>query len=162
MPGGYRCSEGSEKGTPSWPRAFCSLGTQGKPPEGGGALVEKEQDLGRGRRGGGQGGRWDFSAHAKGLCRLPLPCSCFLASEEIPTMLTGLCPVCSATSEVPLGPHSLPNPPERCPDHQPSLQDRVTLGWVRFLENSSVLCEEGYVNTAGQEGSQPKQPLNSF
>lgn len=86
-----------------------------------------------------------------GLCRLPLPCSCFLASEEMPMMLTGLCSVHSVTSGLPLGPHFLPNPPERCPGHQPSLPPGQ--GWVRFLENSSVLCEEGYVNTAGQEGS---------
>lgn len=36
------------------------------PPEGGGALAEKgKQELGWGRRGGGQGGCCGFSAHAR-------------------------------------------------------------------------------------------------
>ena len=44
--------------------------------------------------------------------------------------------------------------------HQPSpAPGWMTLGLVTFLENASVLGQEGYVNTAAGRGSQAKQEL---
>ena len=50
--------------------------------------------------------------------------------------------------------------PQGCPGHQPSpAPGWMTLGLVTFLENASVLGQEGYVNTAAGRGSQAKQEL---